>query len=230
MATVNASTIFPSIKFISTDGLGDLGETVGSSAVAASRTIDGLTFTAVTAGAAGNSITIELIEGQSANGVVGVEISAVGNAITIATELGASTYTQGDVENAYLAASTDVTDLITLSVANSATALIGTFTSANLQTGADATSGDLDPDSEYVLIKKSDYYDLESGEETDGRKLVWGAVHRASEVFAGLSDPPENFTIARTSPVAVQQGTALRQVYTITAIYAIEGLDLKAEA
>lgn len=227
MATVNASTIFPSIKFISTDGLGDLQETVGTTAVAASRTIDGLSFTAVTAGADGNNITIELLEGQSVTGVV---FSAVGDAITISTELGASTYTQGDVETAFASAPTEVTDLVTLSVANAGANLVGTFSAANLQNGADATSGELDPDSEYVMIKKSDYYDLEAGEENDGRKLIWGTVHRASEVFAGLSDPPENFTISRSNPTAIQNGTALRQTYTITAVYAVEGLDLKAEA
>jgi len=229
MATVNASTIFPSIKFISTDGLGDLQEAVGTAAVAASRTIDGMTYTAVTAGAAGNSITIELLEGQS---VTGVEMSVSGNAVTISTELGASTYTRLDVVTAFQNAPQAVTDLIDLDVAagTGSTNLAGTFTATSLQNGADATSGDLDPDSEYVMIKKSDYYDLEAGEENDGRKLIWGTVHRASEVFAGLSDPPENFTISRSNPTAIQNGTALRQTYTITAVYAVEGLDLKAEA
>lgn len=230
MATINSSAIFPSIKFISTDALGDVQEVVGSSAVSSSATIDGLTFTAVDAGVDGDNITIELIEGQASNGVVGVEFSASGNAITIATENGASTYTQGDVETAFASAPAGVTDLVGLSVASSGSSLVGTFSATNLGGGADATEGDLEGNQEYILIKKSDLHDLTAGEEQDGRKLIWGIVNKASDVFESLTDAPENLTITRSTKSLVNNQSNLRQTYTIVATYEIGSVDLKGEA
>ena len=230
MATINSSAIFPSIKFIATDALGDVQEVVGSSANSSTATIDGLTFTAVDAGVDGDNITIELIEGQASNGVVGVEFSASGNAITIATENGASTYTQGDVETAFASAPVGVTDLVGLSVASSGSSLVGTFSATNLAGGADATAGDLEGDEEYILIKKSDLHDLQAGEESDGRKLLWGILNKASDVYEELTDSPENLTLTRSNKSLVNSGANMRQTFTMVATYEIGSVDLKGEA
>lgn len=230
MATINSSAIFPSIKFISTDSLGDIQEVVGTSAVASSLTIDGLTFTADVAGVDGDNITIELIEGQASNGVVGVEFSASGNAITIATENGASTYTQGDVETAFGSAPASVTDLVDLSVASSGTSLTSTFSATNLANGADATSGDLEGNEDYILIKRTDLHDFNVGEENDGRKLLFGIVEKASDVYANLTDAPENLTLVRSAKSLINNGTLVRQTYTFTAQMVMGGLDLADEA
>jgi hypothetical protein len=351
MATVNSTAIFPSIKYIATDDLGDLQEVVGSYATNASKTHDGLTFTSVesgeagnlisiaivedenasglsfdvtgeaitliaesapgvpevpavaasitqegvtytadTAGASGNSITLEIKQGQSGAGVVGIEFSATGNAILMATELALDNYTQGDVQTAFATAPTAVTDLVdisvadsgafltnggtlsptnlsggsdlipavpavtiasytqgqvqtafagagsavtdlvTLSIADGSTNLVSTLTDTNLTGGAEAQGGSLDASSKYILIKQSELHDLADDETDDGRKLLWGIVHKASEIFAGLSDPPANFTVVKGNPVAVDNGTALRQTYTVQATYALTGLDLKGEA
>jgi hypothetical protein len=230
MATINSSAIFPSIKFISTDALGDVQEVVGSPAVSSFATIDGLTFTAVDAGVDGDNITIELIEGQASNGVVGVEFSVSGEAITIATENGAITYSQGDVENAFASAPTGVSDLVGLSVASSGATLIGTFSATNLANGQEESAGDLDASSDYILIKQSDLYDFETGEENDGRKLLFGIMERASEVYGNLTDPPENLTLVRSAKSLINNGTLVRQTYTLTAQMVMGGLDLAEEA
>ena len=232
MATINSSAIFPSIKFISTDSLGDVQEVVGTPASASSVTIDGLTFTADVAGVDGDLITIELIEGQASNGVVGVELSASGNAITIATENGASTYTRLDVVNGFNNAPASVTDLVDLEVpaGTGATSLAGTFSATNLAGGADATAGDLEASSEYILIKKSDLYDLGAGEDNDGRKLIYGFIHQASLAYDALTDSPDNLTLVRSNKSLVNNGSQIRQTYTITATLEPAQLDLASEA
>lgn len=338
MATVNSSAIFPSVKFISTDGSGDLDEVVAEPAVQASLTHDGLTFTAVpvgvegnslaviveedqnasglsfsaqgnhvtltaesadavsathtyqgltfsavTGGTSGNSLTLEVRQGQAGVGVVGVEFSVSGSDIVMSAELALENYTQGDIEGYFASAPTLVTDLVDLSVADSGASLVNgtqvatnftggvnavtiasytqgqvetafagadssvtdlmtlsiadgtanlltTLSQTHLSGGTDAIASTLEADAKYVLIKQTDLHDLADDEVGDGRKLVWGFVHKASEVFAGLSDAPDNFSITKGTFVPIEGGTALRQNYTISAIYGINNLDLKAEA
>ena len=229
MATINSSAIFPSIKFIETDSLGDIQEVVGTNASASSLSFQNLTFTAVDAGVDGDDITIEIQQGQAGAGVVGIEVSVSESAITIRSENALGTYTEGELKTA-VDGNTDASALVSVSVTNANDLLTnGSITATNLANGADATAGELDASAEYILIKKTDLHDLESGENDDGRKLIWGIVHQASEAFASLTDAPENFTITRGNPVSVNSGANVRQTYTIQATYSLEGLDLQAE-
>lgn len=228
MATINSSAIFPSIKYLSTDADGDLDELVGDAGQASEITIDGIKYTAVNAGVAGDSITIELSEGQA---VTGVEVSASGNAVTIATELGASNYTLQDIADAFGVADSSVTDLVGASITGVATdSISGTYSATNLANGQDPTAPELDPNSDYVVIKRTDIKGFEQSEEQDGRKLIWGILDTASDVYETLTDSPEKLTISRGSKSVVNNGTNLRQQYTIQATYALVGLDLASEA
>jgi hypothetical protein len=83
MATVNTTTIYPSAKFISTDGLGDLQETVATPATKAQLSHNGLTFKAVTAGNDGNLISLEIVGDNNATGLA---FTATGNSITLTAE------------------------------------------------------------------------------------------------------------------------------------------------
>jgi hypothetical protein len=83
MATVNTTTIYPSAKFISTDGLGDLQETVATPATKAQLSHNGLTFKAVNAGSDGNLISLEIVGDNNATGLA---FTATGNSITLTAE------------------------------------------------------------------------------------------------------------------------------------------------
>jgi hypothetical protein len=336
MATVNTTTVYPSAKFISTDSLGDLQETVATPATKASLTHNGLIFQAVTAGSDGNLISLEIVGDNNATGLA---FSGVGNAITLTAETadaipatedslthdgvtyksavdgdsgidvtilesqladaisfsgstltielddlvtnktqgdilalyqGAGTsvtdaveitvadslgslattltneplvggvngvpavtianYTQGQVLTAFGTAPVEVSDLVTLSVQDSNANLSSLLSTTNFSGGAELVPGSLDASSDYVLIKTDDIHGLASDETNDGRKVVWGLIHQATGVFEGLSDAPDNFTMSKGTPTSVNNGTALRQNYSIQAFYAVENLDLKAEA
>lgn len=228
MATINSSAIFPSIKYLSTDADGDLDELVGDAGLSSEATIDGIKYTAVTAGVAGDSITIELLEGQA---VTGVEVSASGNAVTIATELGASNYTLQDIADAFGLADASVTDLVGASITGVATdAISGTYTATNLASGQEPTAPELDPNSDYIVIKRTDIKGFEQSEEQDGRKLIWGILDKASDVYESLTDSPENLTLVRSSKGVVNSGNNLRQTYTLQATYALLSVDLASEA
>jgi len=45
-----------------------------------------------------------------------------------------------------------------------------------------------------------------------------------------LSDPPTNFVMSKGNPIAIENGSALRQTYQVAAIYGVSGLDLRAES
>ena len=222
---ITTTQIFPSARYITTDALGDLQETAIVPAVASTLTFDGLTFTAATAGLAGDSITVELLESQP---VTGVEVSVVGTDITIATENAATTYTQGDVETAYNLVS-DATNLASISVANAGTSLTGTQVQTNLSGGADEIAGDLSGNTTYLCIAQSELYDLDDPEQADGRKLIWGIIHSAEAAFEANAPQPANLNITKTGLSSVNE-TTLRQTFTITAQYDVAGLDLKDEA
>ena len=226
MPTIATTTIFPSARYITTDGLGDLQEAAPVPAVASTLTFDGLTFTAATAGAAGDGITITLNELQG--GVTGVEVSVIGTDISINTENAATTYTQGDVETAYNLV-TAATDLASITVASAGTSLTATQATTNLAGGADEIAGDLEGNATYLCINQDELHDLLDSEQSDGRKFVWSVVHAAAEVFEDLTEQPDNLTLTKSSLVSVDSGAALRQVYTLTAKYDIGNLDLKDE-
>ena len=135
--------------------------------------------------------------------------------------------TQGDVKTAFDAAA--ITD-ITLAVADAGANLSGGLAESSLINGLDAVSSQLEGSAKYMLIKEADLYDFdEATEATDGRKVLWGILHNASEVWAGKTAQPESLKIARSAISSTDGGTALKQTYTITTKYAIGGLDLKPE-
>lgn len=135
--------------------------------------------------------------------------------------------TQGDVKTAFDNAA--ITD-ITLAVADAGANLAGGLAESSLIGGLDAVSGQLEGSTKYMLIKEADLYDFdEATEATDGRKVLWGILHNASEVWAGKTAQPDSLKIARSAISSTDGGTALKQTYTITTKYAIGGLDLKPE-
>ena len=101
----------------------------------------------------------------------------------------------------------------------------------NLANGSDASEiSDLEKSSKYLCINTSEIHGLEVSEEADGRKLIWGIIHKAAKVWAELGTQPDGLKISKSVPASTDQGTSLKQVYTITSKYGIENLDLKAES
>lgn len=81
MAQVNSSDVFPSIRTISTDSVGDLQEVTSVPAIQASKVVStDITLSAVQFGASGNDISVAVVEnfGGSAN-----SIDVNGNAIEV---------------------------------------------------------------------------------------------------------------------------------------------------
>lgn len=144
--------------------------------------------------------------------------------------LQAGSYTTQDMVDAFATAPQAIKDEINVTTANGSS-VFGTYMNkANLAGGQDAVAGDLDSDSDYVLIKQSDIYDLEATETADARKMVWGIIHNASEIWGQQTTQPDSLQIVRSAVSSTDQGLALKQTYTITAKYSISGLDLKAES
>lgn len=140
-----------------------------------------------------------------------------------------ASYTQQQVATAFAGADASVTAVVGLTTSDNS-AKLATVLSATNFNGSEAVSGNLSADSDYILIKRTDLHDLEDSEKNDGRKFMWGIVHQAESVFNALADKPDNFTIAKSNPASSDNGTSLRQTYSITAKYGITNLDLKAEA
>jgi len=229
MSTVNTTGIFPSTKFISTNSLGDLQEVVGQAEVP--NIDDTLVHDGVTYSATGDSgISVTITENASADSIAYNSTSKI---LTIELQSGVSSRTQSEIEALYSGAGIDVTDAVQIAVASGASNLSSTLTAEPLTGGQDyvaPTSGDLEASTDYILIKRDDLYDLADSEKNDGRKFIWGIINKASDVWAGLGDAPDNLTISKTTPSSVDSGTALQQTYTIKAKYAVSGLDLKDEA
>ena len=144
------------------------------------------------------------------------------------------------------AVTTDIVDLINASEDASAlvtasgggTRLPQVLAKTPLAGGVDATTSDLDPDSEYIMIKKSDIHELEdridgSSEVDDARKIVWGVLDTYTSHVTGLSveNQPENFIVSRGNPALVIDGagTRIRQAYSVQAFYATGDFDLEDE-
>ena len=237
MPSVSAVSIFPSVKFITTNAKGDLAEVIAQDAIAAGLEIESvLNAEAKTPGVAGNLITVSL----SFSGTNGdpISYSVTGNNIVITVP----PTTNGGVQTPIAIASdfasnapTDATDLIKLETAagiTNADVLSGNdIAPTNLTGGADeSTVSDLEKSSKYVCIKTTDLHDLEVSEEADGRKLIWGFLNKAAEIFASLSTQPDNLKISKSVPSSADNGTSLKQVYTITSKYGVSNLDLKDES
>ncbi len=109
---------------------------VGSAAVPAQETLEGVSFTAVTAGEAGNSIEIEFVAG-SGNDPISVDVD--GNKITVTLGAGdqANNNTVENIVNA-INSDDDANDLVTASGTGTDPVSTGSVT---LTGGADATTG-----------------------------------------------------------------------------------------
>jgi hypothetical protein len=140
-----------------------------------------------------------------------------------------ASYTQQQVLTAFAGSDQAVRDVVGLTIADAGANLVSVLNATNFN-GVEASVGSLDIDSDYILIKRTDLHDLDDSEKNDGRKFMWGIIHQAESVFNALADKPDNFTISKSNPASSDNGTALRQTYTITAKYGITNLDLKAEA
>ena len=102
----------------------------------------------------------------------------------------------------------------------------------SLSNGADGTVGDLDPSSEYILIKRSDIHSMETTEVNDGRKLIWGILESFNQTIEALdaSLKPVNLTIAKGNPsLNTSNGVKIQQNYTLQALYGGNELDLASE-
>lgn len=103
----------------------------------------------------------------------------------------------------------------------------------NLSGGQDLINSDLDFNSEYVCIKRSEIHDLEADEMNDARKILWGMLETYTQFILGQNaeQQPENFLVARGAPALLQDnaGLRIRQTYTINAFYGVSDFDLEDE-
>lgn len=248
-------------------------------AAKSSKVIEGITFTAAAAGVSGDDIEIELIENQGGTDTVSesgskVTISLSGNASAsdadtvvaldytglslidqptgsgsspltafAATKLddgsdlvpsvpavdGKAKHDLDAIVSAFAGASNEIKNLVDITGSGSAN-ISSNLAASNLAEGEEEIAGELDPSENYLLIKQADLHDLSNDEHNDGRKLIWGFINKASDKLDALPNQPDSLRIIKGVPTSTDGGTALKQTYTITAKYAISGLDLKAEA
>jgi len=109
---------------------------VGSAAVPAQGTLEGVSFTAVTAGEAGNSIEIEFVAGSD-NDPIGISVSGTKITVTLGAGTEASNNTVENIVNA-INSDDDANDLVTASGTGTDPVSTG---SVILTGGADATTG-----------------------------------------------------------------------------------------
>lgn len=132
-----------------------------------------------------------------------------------------------------IAGSTEASALVTLTLSGSDTTLPVTLAETPLAGGLDATVSDLEPNSSYIMFKREDIYELEEGEASDARKIVWGVLDKYTSHATGLSteQQPENFIVTRGVPALVIDGagTRVRQAYSVQAFYATGDWDLENE-
>jgi hypothetical protein len=168
-------------------------------------------------------------------------------ASSVAAITGSFDLTGGSDPSGQTATTDEIVSLLTASEAASAlvvatggssTRLPQVLAKSPLTGGVDATTSDLDADSEYIMIKKSDIHELEdrtdgSSEVDDARKIVWGVLDTYTSHVTGLSveQQPENFLINRGQPALVidGSGTRIRQAYSVQAFYATGDFDLEDE-
>lgn len=169
------------------------------------------------------NVSTNLTAGLDAEDLIGGNDIIAGTPATTVTS-----YTQNDIKTAYDLVS-DATSIASLSIANGSSNLTAQKASTEFN-GAEEVVGNLLPSTDYILLSRTDLHDLADSEKDDGRKFMWGLIHKAESVFSGLGSKPENFTISKGNPSSVDNGTALRQNYSISAKYAVDNLDLKSEA
>ena len=264
---------------ILTLNLGGDAQIAAVAAIKASKTLQGITFTAASAGVAGNDISIELVENQGGTNevtetgsVVSINLAASASSVDADTIIaldysaitlienptGSGTTSLNSFSNtnleggadlvpsvpavdgkakhdldaivlAFASASSEIKDVFNVTGAGSSF-ITSNLAASNLQGGENEILGELDPSANYLLVKQSDLHDLSDDEQNDGRKLVWGFVNKVAAKFSALESQPDSLRIVKGVPTSTDSGTALKQTYTITAKYAVSGLDLKPEA
>jgi len=135
------------------------------------------------------------------------------------------------ISNIIATAGTDVTDIATIAISGADSDNLTGSASVTLQGADDATDGELQGNSEYVLIARGDLHSLDSDETTDGRKLLWGLLEKYSDAYYALdsANRPESLTLNKSNFLTQTDGHSLKQTYTVTASYDVNGLDLLAE-
>lgn len=177
------------------------------------------------------SVTGTASNNLAAGGIAKTNLSGGSDLVPqVPAVLGINSFTRDQIKSDFdTNAPQSAKDLLTITVTSGGSANLSGVASVTLSGGTDSQLGELDPSSPYLLIKQSDLHDLSDDERTDARKLIWGVLHKASEHWAGLANQPDNLKISKSFPAAADNGASLRQVYTVTAKYGIDALDLKAE-
>ena len=231
MADIGVSAVYPNAKFLTTDSKGDVQEVIGVDATNASADIDGLTFTAKTAGASGNNLSVEIIDNVGSGGIA---YSNNSNAFTISLEENANQYSlsglKGDIASNAPQAFTDAFDVTyTNSGTSSNNLTIGGVAQTNLSNGADAITPELSPNTSYLVISTDDIADYDGvAEEADGRKVFYGLLETATKNISDLTDKPTNLLVNRGSLILLSD-SQMRRSYSVTATLDILDSDLSAE-
>ena len=232
MADISVNSVFPNSKFLVTDSNGDVQEVSGQNATSASADIDGLTFTAKTAGANGNNLSVQIIDNVGSGGVA---YTNTGDAFLISMELTADNYTLTAIKTHYgnhaPSEFTDVFDVsYTATGTSSNTFTSGGFSATNLANGSDAVAPELTPNKSYLLISTDDIADYDgTHEEADGRKVFYGLLETATNNISNLTDKPESLLVNRGNLILLSD-SKLRRSYSITATLDILDSDLSAES
>lgn len=232
MADIALNAVFPNAKFLTTDSKGDIQEVISSDAVSASADIDGLTFTAKTAGASGNNLSVEIVDGVGSGGIA---YTNSGDAFTISLEESANQYSLGGLKSDIASnASTEFANAFEVSYTSTGTSgnnlTSGGVSATNLSNGLDAVTPELAPSKSYLVVSTDDIADYDGpSEESDGRKVFYGLLETATANISNLSDKPQNLVINRGNLILLSDNK-MRRSYSITATLDILDSDLSAES
>ena len=235
MANITPQQLFPSAKFISTKANGDLKEVHPVDAVKASLVVDKLFIEATDGGEDGNNISFEMLNsGRTSGSVAEFTLSGTDVVVDVRTTDSGANPTANNITSLFqTTASQDLKDLISITIASGQTSTILsslTFSQSSLSGGTDAITGqDLDGSSTYLLIKTDDISDLETSEQSDGRKLLFGLMDTASTNYQSLSDKPLNLKLSTSNPVFNSAQNTIFKSYLTECTLSFNGLDLKDE-
>jgi len=126
-------------------------------------------------------------------------------------------------------ASTDVTDLVSITLTGSDSDNLTGTGSVVTEGGNLAVESELNPNSKYLLLDIADIYDLEESEILDGRKLFYGLLETATANIASSGATSDSLVINRGNLILVTDNK-LRRSYNITATLDILDSDLSDES
>lgn len=186
-----------SLNDMRAEALGVAG-TSGTSPTAASGTKDGITFTAKTAGAAGNSISIVFEDADDADDELSISVSE--NTITV-TLAGTNKADKNQVDNivSALQDDTEVTALVDVSGSGTDVVTAGTL---NLAGGSDGTSGTgtggIDVSSQAAADQAVTIIDNAIGLVSAERSKLGALQNRLEHTIANLGTSAENLQAAES--------------------------------